>query len=137
MLNSKLFVEWRLKMQNRYRFKFEKFPQLLEPYEHYNTLYDRMSGYSSKNSERAGKKMWEAYHKLDEYGRGVLAKLAYDAFSPIKPTLHKRRGEDVFCAWDDVFGSSFIELNDNQKDCLIGLFNRKYVYELPDCYYNY
>ncbi|MDE5592961.1 MAG: hypothetical protein K2I75_03410 [Clostridiales bacterium] len=127
----------RLKIQNRYRFKFEKFPQLLEPYEHYNALYDKMSEYSNKNSESAGKKMWEAYNKLKEYGREVLAKFVYDAFSPIRPILHQRRGEDILCAWDDVFGSSFNELDDHQKDCLIGLFNRKHVYELPDSYYNY
>ncbi len=81
--------------------------------------------------------MQEAYNNLNEYGREVLAKAAYDTFSSIKPTLHRRRGEDIFCAWNDVFGSSFIGLDDHQNDCLVGMFNRKYVYELPDCYYNY
>lgn len=124
-------------MQNRYRFKFENFPQLLDPYEYYNALYDKMSGYSSKNCERAGKKMQDAYNNLNEYGREVLAKVTYDTFSAVKPILHKRRGEGIFCAWDDIFGSSFNELDDHQKDCLVGIFNRKYVYELPDSYYNY
>lgn len=124
------------KKYNKYRFKFEKYPELLEMYEVYRKLELKATGYSMGNSARAGELLEKANQKSSEYGYNILAKAIYDTFASIKPKLHKRRGESAYFQWDEVFDKPFEELDINQRKCLVGLIEGKFVYELPLKYYN-
>ena len=124
------------KKYHKYSFKFEKYPELLEMYEEYRKLELKATKYSMSNSERAGELLEKANQKSSEYGYNILAKAVYDTFAPVKPKLHKRRGESAYFQWDEVFDKPFVELDINQRKCLVGLIEGKFVYELPSKYYN-
>ena len=119
-----------------YRFNFKKYPELLELYKVYRNIRLKATGYSMKNSESASKKMMKANAEGDDYGYNIFAKAIYDVFAPIKPKLHKRRGESAYFQWDEVFDKPFEELDINHRKCLVGLIEGKFVYELPLSYYN-
>ena len=119
-----------------YRFNFKKYPELLELYEVYRKLELKATGYSMKDSKRAGEQLTKANQKSSEYAYSILAKAIYDVFAPIKPKLHKRRGESAYFQWDEVFDKPFEELDINHRKCLVGLIEGKFVYELPLSYYN-
>lgn len=119
-----------------YRFNFKKYPNLLEMYELYRKLRLKATEYSMKNSASAGEKMMKANAESDNYGYNIFAKAIYDTFAPIKPKLHKRRGESAYFQWKEVFDKPFEELDINQRKCLVGLIEGKFVYELPLKYYN-
>ena len=118
------------------RFNFKKYPDLLEIYEVYRKLELKATGYSMKNSKLAERQLIKANQKSREYSQTILAKAIYDTFAPIKPVLHKRHSEDVYLQWDEVFDKPFEELDINQRKCLVGLLDGKFVYELPLQYYN-
>ncbi|MBR7172294.1 MAG: hypothetical protein IKD36_00690 [Clostridia bacterium] len=119
-----------------YKFNFDKAPELLKIYKKYRILELDATKFSMSNTTSSTKKFIKATEQRNDYAYKTLAKAVYDKFNIIKPTLHKRRGEEGFFEWDVVFDKPFEELSENQLKCLVGLFDRKFVYELPDEYYN-
>lgn len=119
-----------------YRFNFKKYPDLKKMYEEYRRLELKATGYSMKDSESSSRKMLKTHEKINEFAYTILAKAIYNTFAPIKPTLHKRRGESIYLQWDEVFDKPFEELDINQRKCLVGLLDGKFVYELPLKFYN-
>lgn len=122
-------------MDNYCRFNFIKCPELKEKYETYHTLRLEVVRWSTKNGVIANKKFEKAQTDLQQYEYNVLAKAIFDTFSKIKPILHRRRGEETYYRWDDVFDCPFEENDINKRKCLIGLLEGKFVYELPLEYY--
>jgi len=124
-------------IKERYEFNFNKFPELLEVYKEYRILELNATKYSMNDSANSTNKYKKASAISKQYANTVLAKAIYNIFNEIKPTLHKRRGEEGFYKWEEVFDKPFDQLNENQLKCLVGLIYRKFVYELPQEYYNY
>ena len=88
-----------------YRFNFTKYPDLLEKYQVYRKLELKATGYSMKNSKRAGEQLTKANQKSSEYAYSILAKAVYEIFTSIKPKLHKRH-TDEYMPWDEVYLTS-------------------------------
>ena len=122
-------------MEKLYRFKFQKYPELLIIYEKHRKMRMQVVKYSIKNSSRAGDQLVDAISQHREYCRTVLAKAIFEIFEPIKPLLHNA-DNDSYIKWDDHFGKSFTELDDDLKDDLVGLIDGNFIYELPLSYYN-
>ena len=118
-----------------YRFNFKKYPELLELYEVYRKLELKATGYSMKESKRAGEQLTKANQRSSEYAYSILAKAIYEIFAPIKPVLHKRHTESEYISWDEVFDKPFDDLDIKQRKYLVGLLDN-FVYELPLSYYN-
>lgn len=123
-------------MNQEYKFKFDKFPKLLEMFEIHEKLNLNAVKYSMKESIIGQKKYIIAEKKYQDFSLNNMAKAVYDTFCNIKPLLHQRRGEDCYLKWDEVFDRPFDELDVSQRKYLVGLLRRKFVYELPDDYYN-
>lgn len=119
-----------------YRFNFKKYPELLELYEVYRKLELKATGYSMKESKRAGEQLTKANQRSSKYAYSILAKAIYDTFAEIKPILHNADIGNVYLSWDEVFDKPFEELDINHRKCLVGLIEGKFVYELPLSYYN-
>lgn len=115
----------------KYVFNFKKFPSLLSLYKKYRDLELT----ATKHADGSAKKYDAAVKARDDFGYNILAKEIFNTFNPIKPKLHKRRGESGCFAWNDVFCDDYDSLDEKQKKCLIGLIYRLFVYELPDEYY--
>ena len=124
-----------IKMEIKCNFDFSKCPELKGMYEKYYKLRLEVVKWSMKDGDTANKRYEKAETELHQYGYTVLAKAVFDTFSKIKPILHKRRGEDGYYKWDEIFDISFEENDENKKKCLIGLIEGKFVYELPLQYY--
>ena len=124
-----------MRMTMPYKFKFERFPNILPFFKEYMDLKRKATAWSMKDSARAGKKYEEAAKKRDEYGETVLAKVIYDTFDPISPIL-TNSDDDILVEWKKVFDKPFDQLTNYQKEDLIGLIERNYIYELPVDYYN-
>mgnify|MGYP001062285336 CR=1 FL=1 len=118
-----------------YRFDYTKYPDLLEKYQAYRKLELKATGYSMKDSKRAGEQLTKANQKSSEYAYSILAKAIYEIFAPIKPVLHKRHTESEYISWDEVFDKPFDDLDIKQRKYLVGLLDN-FVYELPLSYYN-
>ena len=116
-----------------YRFNFDKAPDLLEVYKAYRSLKLEAVALSRKNSSNA--KYENACAKRDNYAQNVLAKLAWDIFNPLAPTLHNA-DKDEYVDWNKLFDKTFEELSTEQKKYLVGLIEGDYIYELPNKYYN-
>lgn len=131
-----LFKKKNKPLKENYEFNFDKFPELLKVYEKYRILELDATKYCLKNTASYQKKYEKASKVRDTYANTVLAKAIYNCFNEIKPTLRKRRGEEAFYKWEEIFDKPFENLNENQLKCLVGLIYRKFVYELPQQYYN-
>ena len=132
-----MFFKKKNKSNEKYRFNFEKYPELLEKYEVYRRLRLEITKYSMKDTNIAGKKLLDANKKFEGYSQNIFAKEIYYIFNSIKPILHKRRGEEGFFKWEEIFGKPFEELNEKERKCLVGLVDGNFIYELPEKYYNY
>jgi hypothetical protein len=119
-----------------YKFKFDSYHKLLKLYQKYKKLERVAVKYSMNDSEWSAKKMLKATEKSTAFAENVLAKEIFETFKDVKPTLHKRRKDEGYFSWNEIFGDNFEELDANQKECLVGLLGRKFVYELPSEYYN-
>ena len=114
------------------KFNFDKAPELLESYREYKTLRLKATSLSMKDTKNS--KYDNAATARDEYGRNVFAKMIWDKFSPIAPTLYNG-DKEVYVEWVEVFDKDFEELTDTQKYFLVGLIEKDYIYELPKEYY--
>lgn len=123
-------------MAELYKFKFDVYPTLLELYQEHKRLERIATKYSMSDSKSSAKKLLEANSKSNEFALNILAREIFEVFGALKPMLHKRRGEQGYFSWDEVFGDEFERLDENQKKCLVGLLSGKFVYELPLEYYN-
>ena len=64
-----------------------------------------------------------------------LAQAVYDVFNEIKPDLrHKKTLKKA--KWEDVINKPYDQLTYKQKQILIRLLDRLYLYVLPEEYYN-
>ena len=114
------------------KFNFDKAPELLETYREYKNLRLKATSLSMKDTKN--NKYDKAATARDEYGRNVFAKMIWDKFSPIAPTLYNG-DKEVYVEWVEVFDKDFEELTDTQKYFLVGLIEKDYIYELPKEYY--
>ena len=72
-----------------YRFNFKKYPELLELYEVYRKLELKATGYSMKDSKRAGEQLTKANQKSSEYAYSILAKAIYDVLLRLNQSYTK------------------------------------------------
>ena len=114
------------------KFNFDKAPELLDVYNEYKELRLKATSLSMKDVKN--KKYEKAAAARDEFGKTVFAKMIWDKFNPISPTLYNGDTEE-YEEWVKVFDKDFDELTDIQKYFLIGLVERDYIYELPKEYY--
>ena len=119
---------------NNYEFNFSKAPQLLEIYGEYKKHKNSASSSANKESSKKGE-YEKASKKRDDFGRNTFAKAIWEIFNPIAPTLYNSDKEENV-SWNEVFSETFEELSTRQKDFLVGLIERNYIYELPKEYYN-
>ncbi len=110
-----------------HRFKFDKYPTLLEKYEAYRLWIDKKSN-AFDDSERLS--------VIDESEKHfeALARSVYDIFSEIRPEL-TQRGSKKSLPWESVFDKPYEKLSYTQKLALTRLLDKHYKYFLPDKYY--
>ena len=132
-----MFFKKKNKFNEKYRFNFEKYPELLEKYEVYMQMRMKVVKSSMGNSKAAGKKLDDAIKERRQYSRTILAKAIFETLSEEKPPIHKLRNKEECFEWDERFNKPFEEMDDKMRDDLVGLLDGDFVYELPEEYYNY
>lgn len=115
------------------RFKFKKYPELLELYKKHEALLDKVTELSIKD-DSSNAELKKAIKEANEFGENVLAKKIFEVFKEKKPRLYDAR-DNVYVEWDDHFGSDFDALGEGERIDLIGLLDGDNVYELPSKYY--
>ena len=66
-----MFFKKKNKSNEKYRFNFEKYPELLEKYEVYRRLRLEITKYSMKDTNIAGKKLLDANKKFEDYSQNI------------------------------------------------------------------
>lgn len=110
-------------------FKFEKYPELLEKYNKFKLLNFRK--YTEFDYAEDKKQA------LEEIGLAFedFAQSVFSVFNEIKPDLIVKKTLKRV-KWDDVINKPYQQLSYKQKQILIRLLDRLYLYLLPAEYYN-
>ena len=119
------------KMKFDCSFNFKRFPKLKQGYKKYSALDSKAYKLSRKDSDGYQK----ASDELREYAYGEFARMIYEELDPLKPILNNRK-QNIEQPWDEVFDKPFSQLELNQKKCLVGLIEGKFLYVLPLEYYS-
>lgn len=119
----------------RYKFNFEKYPDLVPLYVTYRNMRKQVVKHSMKDTNISAKNMIDIKKEKDNYSRTVLARAIYEIFNKEKPLLYNA-DEKFSLKWDEHFrNKSFEELDNDLRDDLVGLIDGNFIYELPNEYY--
>ena len=113
-----------------HKFKFNKYPGLLEKYEAFKVWYFKK--YETYDNEEEKNKALEELNKAFE----SVSEAVYNTFNEVKPTLILKKTGMQF-KWDEVIDKPYNELTSTQKLILVRLLDKLYKYVLPKEYYNY
>ena len=119
----------------KYRFNFQKYPELLKLYQEYREMRMKVVKTSMKETKNTSQQLRASISKKKEFSRNILAKAIYDVFSKVSPLLHNV-DKDTYVEWNHHFKGSFEELDNDMRDDLVGLLDGNFIYELPLEYYN-
>jgi hypothetical protein len=116
-------------------FNFSNYPELLEKYRKYMTMYNKLTKAINSSAKIDTD---ELNREIDYYVRNDFALCVYLTFDAKKPMLTKRRGNDkgAIVKWDEVFSVPFEQLDNLGKDNLWGLIDAAFNYVLPSEYYD-
>lgn len=114
-------------------FNFANYPDILEKYKKYTSLYNKFFKACDKNADNID----ELEKVMNEYMCGEMAESVYNAFVDKKPNLIIHYGEKKGKTqkWKKVFPKEFNKLDNDQKTNLWGLIDGHYNYLLPSEYY--
>ena len=84
-----------------------------------------MRDFNRKKLKNAAKKALDAFIS---YAREVYAKSIYATYTPLRPTLIRRRTGETY-TWEQAFGKAFEELNILEKDSLVCLIEGEGKYK--------
>ena len=118
-------------------FNFEKYPELFFEYINYSSSISKIYKLSVMDGDglNVAKKYAEA-DKKGESKKELLAKIVFEVFNTIKPTLENADKDFAKTPWEDVFkNKDFKDLNKYEISFLIGLIECNYIYVLPKNYY--
>lgn len=111
------------------KFKFEKYPKLLELYKTLNGMENKFSKLLEKDEDVGD---FEA--KLEEFYIGEISKAVFDTFhGKVKYVFHVRNGKQL---WSDVFGDDWNVLDNEKKKSLTMMIADEYDYRLPPKFYH-
>lgn len=123
------------KQNKKYKFNFEKYPNLLPLYEKYYSMRQQMVKYSMKDTSMSANNMVKIKKEKDEFARTIFAEAIYEVFNKEKPLIYNV-DENYSVKWDEHFNNKpFSELENDLRDDLVGLIDRGFIYELPNKYY--
>ena len=118
-------------------FDFEKYPELFFEYLNYKNAVSKIYKLSvmDGNGLDVANKYIEA-DKKRESKQKLLAKIVFEVFNPIAPTIENADNDFEKTNWIDVFkNKNFESLDKYQISVLIGLIECNYIYVLPKNYY--
>lgn len=83
------------------------------------------------NKRKLQKEYENAGKIFNEFSRNVYAKVIYDTYSKIKPSLKRIKTGEHY-SWDNVFKSSFEELDSLDRSILVSLLEDSGGYKICD-----